>query len=66
LKFLKPPASPGKGELADDGNGNVRSAQLQGVGFHFLAACTKRDDSSNESGDNYNAFETLHISISSD
>jgi hypothetical protein len=66
LEFLKPPASPGKGELADDGNGNVRSAKLQGFFTNFLAACTKRDNSSNESGDNYNAFETLQISISSD
>jgi len=66
LEFSKPPASPGKGELADDCNGNVRSTKLQGVAINFFAASAERDNSGKDSGDNDNAFKTLHINISSD
>jgi hypothetical protein len=65
LKFSKPPASPGKGELADDRNLR-RTKLVNWLVCNFFAASAERDGSSKDSGDNYNAFETLHINVSSD
>jgi hypothetical protein len=50
-----------KSDLADDDDGNVRCAELQGLAANFFPACAKRNGGSNDRRDDDNAFQTLHV-----